>query len=268
MVTRVYTKAATAAESPSMKLPLISAALALAVAKSGNEKTGPIAATYTGTDRTCTDCPHKGTGSCYYESGFRTRGLNARLNTAARTQKASVLRIAKAEARAIDGLLTSGKVKHRPLRIHVGGDAPTAEAAALIAGAARRFSERVDAPAYTYTHAWRDVPRKVWKGVSVLASVETLADAKRALKRGYAPAIIVDRFDGDKASVVDGIRLIPCPAQTKDDVSCADCRLCMDADKLVSMNAAVAFAAHGTQAKKTREILRAVNGGACPTAGR
>lgn len=255
-----------------MRLPvlknLVSSALALAVPKSGNEKTGPIAATYTGTDRTCTGCPHKGTGSCYYESGFRTRGLNERLNTAARDQKASRLRIAKAEARAIDGLLTSGKVKNRPLRIHVGGDAPTPEAAALIAGAARRYSERVEAPAYTYTHAWRDVPRDAWQGVSVLASVESVADAKLALARGYAPAIIVDHFDGDKASAVDGIRLIPCPAQTRDDVSCADCRLCMHADRLVATNSAVAFAAHGTQARKTREILRAVNGGHCPTAGR
>ncbi len=247
---------------------LISNALALAVPKSGNEKTGPIAATYTGTDRTCAGCPHKGTGSCYYESGFRTRGLNARLNSAAKEQKASRLRIARAEARAIDGLLTSGKVKNRPLRIHVGGDAPTPAAARLISAAARRFTERVEAPAYTYTHAWRDVPRDAWQGVSVLASVESVADAKLALSRGYAPAIIVDHFEGDRASTVDGVRLSPCPAQTKDDVSCADCRLCMDADKLVSMKAAVAFAAHGTQARKTREILRAVNGGACPTAGR
>lgn len=247
---------------------LISNALALAVPKSGNAKTGAIAATYTGTDRTCTGCPHKGTGSCYYESGFRTRGLNERLNSAARDQKASRLRIAKAEARAIDGLLTSGKVKHRPLRIHVGGDAPTPEAARLIAGAARRYSERVEAPAYTYTHAWRDVPRDAWQGVSVLASVETVEDAKLALARGYAPAIIVDHFDGNRASTVDGIRLIPCPAQTRDDVSCADCKLCMRADTLVANRSAVAFAAHGMQARKTREILRAVNGGHCPTAGR
>lgn len=42
----------------------------------------------------------------------------------------------------------------------------------------------------------------------------------------------------------------------------------MDGDKLVQIGAGIAFAAHGTQAKKTREILRAVNGGACPTAGR
>lgn len=251
-----------------MKLKLISAALALAIPKSGNEKTGPIAATYTGTDRTCVGCPHKGTGSCYYESGFRTRGLNGRLNDAARGQKASRLRIARAEARAIDGLLTSGRVKNRPLRIHVGGDAPTPEAAALIAGAARRYSERIEAPAYTYTHAWRDVPRSAWQGVSVLASVESLKDAKKALKLGYAPAIIVDHFDGDKSSIVDGIRLIPCPAQTKDNISCADCRLCMDADRLVSTRSAVAFAAHGVQARKTREILQAVNGGHCPTAGR
>jgi hypothetical protein len=194
--------------------------------------------------------------------------LNERLNDAARDQKASTLRIARAEARAIDGLLTSGRVKHRPLRIHVGGDAPTAESAALIAGAARRYSERVEAPAYTYTHAWRDVPRSAWEGVSVLASVETLKDAKKALKRGYAPAIIVDHFDGDKASMVDGVRLIPCPAQTKDDVSCADCRLCMDADKLVKLNAAIAFEAHGTGAKRTRDILAQLNGGSCPTAGK
>ena len=250
-----------------MRLPvlknLVSSALALAVPKSGNEKTGPIAATYTGTGRTCVDCPEKGTGACYYESGFRTRGLNARLNEAATKQKASTERIARAEARAIDGLLTSGKITGRPLRIHVGGDCPTEEAAVIVSAAARRFVERVKAPAYTYTHAWRRVSRKAWKGVSVLASVETLADAKRALKRGYAPALIVDHHDSDRAAVVDSVRLIPCPAQTRDDVTCADCRLCMNADRLHDMNAAITFAAHGTGAKKTREILAALNAPPC-----
>jgi hypothetical protein len=257
-----------------MKLPLISAALALAVAKSGNEKTGPIATTAVGTCRSCVDCSHKGTGSCYFESGFRTRALNERLNAAVVKQKASIERIATAEARAIDGLLTgkkrdgSNRVTGRPLRIHVGGDAPTPEAARIIAAAARRFTERVNAPSYGYTHAWRRVPRSAWKGVSILASVETLADARKALRRGYAPAIIVARFEGSKASEFEGIRLIPCPAQTRDDVTCNDCRLCMDADKLVKLNAAIAFEAHGTGAKRTRNILEQLNGGSCPTAGK
>ena len=251
-----------------MRLPIlpkfVSDALALAVAKSGNEKTGHVAATYTGTERTCVDCPEKGTGACYYESGFRTRKLNERLNDAAREQKASVVRIATAEARAIDGLLTSGRVQGRPLRIHVGGDTPTAEGARIVSAAARRFVERVKGPAYTYTHAWRRVPRSAWKGVSVLASCETLADAKRALKRSYAPAIIVERHESARAEVVDGIRLIPCPAQTRDDVTCDQCRLCMDGDALKARNAAITFAAHGQGAKKTREILAALNAG-CPS---
>lgn len=251
-----------------MRLKLISDALALAVPKSGNEKTGPIATTATGTGRTCVDCSYKGTKACYYESGFRTRGLNERLNAAVVEQKASVERIATAEARAIDGLLTSGKVQGRPLRIHVGGDAPTPEAARIIASAARRFTERVNAPSYGYTHAWRRVARSAWRGVSILASCETLADAKRALKRGYAPALVVSRFEGSKASEAEGVRLIPCPAQTRDDVTCNDCRLCMDADKLVKMKAAIAFEAHGTGAKRTRAILEQLNGGHCPTAGR
>ena len=257
-----------------MKLKLISDTLALAVPKSGNEKTGPIATTAVGTCRSCVDCSHKGTGSCYFESGFRTRALNERLNAAVVEQKASIERIATAEARAIGGLLTgkkrdgSNRVTGRPLRIHVGGDAPTPEAARIIAAAARRFTERVNAPSYGYTHAWRRVARSAWKGVSILASCETLADARKALKRGYAPAIIVSKFEGSKASNAEGIRLIPCPAQTRDDVTCNNCRLCMDADKLVKLNAAIAFEAHGSGAKRTRAILAQLNGGACPTAGR
>jgi hypothetical protein len=182
------------------------------------------------------------------------------MNEAARVQKASLTRIARAEARAIDGLLTSGRVQDRPLRIHVGGDTPTAEGARIIAAAARRFSERVKGPAYTYTHSWRTVPRSAWKGVSVLASIESTADGRRAIRRGYAPAVVVERFEGPKAFERDGIKWIPCPAQTRDDVSCDSCRLCMDADALRDRGAGIAFAAHGTATKAAKAIVRAAVG--------
>jgi hypothetical protein len=243
-----------------MKLKvLVSSALAIATPLSGNEKTGKIAATHVGTDRTCHSCPLKEAG-CYYRTGFRTRPLDARMNEAARVQKASLTRIARAEARAIDGLLTSGRVQDRPLRIHVGGDTPTAEGARIIAAAARRFSERVKGPAYTYTHSWRTVPRSAWKGVSVLASIESTADGRRAIRRGYAPAVVVERFEGPKAFERDGIKWIPCPAQTRDDVSCDSCRLCMDADALRDRGAGIAFAAHGTATKAAKAIVRAAVG--------
>jgi hypothetical protein len=259
-----------------VKLPVlkkfISDALAIATPLSGNEKTGKIAATHVGTDRTCQACklkdpdPVTGKIPCYYRSGFRTAPLDARMNEAARVQKASVVRIAKAEARLIDRLLTgkkrdgSNRVTGRPLRIHVGGDTPTKEAAVIVAAAARRFTERVQAPAYTYTHSWRDVPRSAWEGVSVLASIESTADGRKALKRGYAPAVIVERFNGSKAFELDGVRWIPCPAQTRDDVSCDSCRLCMNADALRDRGTGIAFAAHGNNTKATQAIVRAAVG--------
>lgn len=239
-----------------MRLSLVSDALVIATSLSGNEKTGPIAATHVGTDRTCHSCPMKETDACYYRTGFRTRGLDARMNEAAKKQKASVVRIARAEARAIDGLLTSGRVTNRPLRIHVGGDTPTNEAAVIVSAAARRYQERINAPAYTYTHSWRKVDRASWQGVSVLASIEDTRDGLEALERGYAPAVVVPQFDGDRAFVRDGVRWIPCPAQTRDNVSCADCKLCMNADALRDRGAGIAFEAHGTGKKKLVTSLR------------
>ena len=242
-----------------MKLPvirkLVSDALAIATPKSGNQKTGAIAATYAPTERTCVDCPLKENG-CYHRTGYYTRPIDQRLNSAASTQKASIARIATAEARAIDGLLTSGRVQGRPLRIHVGGDCPTDEAAVIVSAAARRFTERVQGPAYTYTHAWRRVERESWEGVSVLASIENTADGKEALARGYAPAVVVAKFDGDRAFERNGVTWIPCPSQTR-DVSCVDCGLCMQADKLRDRNSGIAFEAHGTGAKKARAAIQA-----------
>lgn len=243
-----------------MRLPvlqkLVSDALAIATPKSGNQKTGEVAATYVGTDRMCVDCDLKDTDACYHRTGYYTRPIDARLNEAAREQKASVERIARAEARAIDGLLTSGRVKGRPIRLHVGGDTPTNEAAVIVAAAARRYSERVDAPAYTYTHAWRRVSRTSWEGVSVLASIEDTRDGREAIERGYAPAVIVAKFDGDRAFQRDGVTWIPCPSQTR-DVLCIDCGLCMNADALHKRGAGIAFEAHGTKAKNARVAVAA-----------
>lgn len=250
-----------------MKLPvlrkLVSSALAIATDSSGNEKTGKIAATHVGTDRTCHDCslkdpdPITGKIPCYYRSGYRTAPIDARLNAAAKEQKASLVRIAKAEARAIDGLLTSGRVKGRPIRLHVGGDTPTNEAAVIVAAAARRYSERVEAPAYTYTHSWRKVARESWQGVSVLASIEDTRIGREALSRGYAPAVVVDKFEGDRAFERDGVTWIPCPAQTRDDVTCDSCRLCMRADALHKRGAGIAFEAHGNGKKAAASAVRA-----------
>ena len=121
----------------------------------------------------------------------------------------------------------------------------------------RSFMNRGGGQAWSYTHAWRRVSRKAWRNVSVLASVETLDDATRAIKRGWAPARVVPTFTTDKAWFEGGVRWIPCPAQTRNNVTCDSCRLCWDDKKLRSIGAGIAFETHGAAHKRAAAAVTA-----------
>lgn len=211
--------------------------LSIVTQRSGNEKIGPVSTTYQPTTH-CVDCPMKGNG-CYAQHGmvaFHVRKLDEN----ARASHASPVRSARQEARGIDAL----KAKGQGLRLHTSGDCPTTEAAEIVADAAERFVKRGGGTPWTYTHAWRRVRRSAWGSVSVLASVETLDDARRAMKRRYAPARVVPKFAGDKAWKEGDVTWIPCPAQTR-DVTCDNCKLCWNATGLLQRGAGIAFEAHG-----------------------
>ena len=204
-------------------------------------------ATHAGQQSCPASCPFLGNG-CYAESG--PQGIHtARLNRS----RGSAARIAAAEARAIDALPTDPRASL--LRLHTVGDCKTNETARTVAKAAERWSARCDAPAYGYTHAWRTVARRAWRTVAILASVETLEDAARAMKRGYAAALVVAKHMRARAELVDGFRLIPCPSQTR-GVTCADCRLCFDDTKLRARQAVIVFEAHGSGARKVKEAVK------------
>lgn len=218
------------------------------VLDSKNEKLGRMAATYAPIRQTCPEsCPLRDGNGCYAEGG------NVGLHMRRRQDRADGLNgdtIAILEAAEIKD--AAARVKDdRPLRIHVSGDASTPFRAATLASAAAHWPGRV----YTYTHAWRNVPRAAWGAVSVLASVESIAAAKEALRAGYAPAIVVARHESDRARVVDGVRVIPCPSQTR-GVKCTDCGLCMQADKLHAIGAAIAFETHGQSKKRALRVLQ------------
>lgn len=217
---------------------------------SANEKIGKVSTTYLATV-SCVDCPLKGAG-CYAEHGMVALHKR-RLDAAVRARKASPARQAQAEADGIDAL----KARGQGLRLHTSGDCPTEESARIVADAAERFMARGGGKAWTYTHAWRRVTRKSWGSVSILASVETLADAKRAMRRGWATARVVPTFPSDKAWHEGGVRWIPCPAQTRDNVTCESCRLCWDDAKLRTIGAGVAFDAHGSARKQAAAAVKA-----------
>lgn len=219
--------------------------LAIAVERSDNKKIGNASATYV-TQATCPKtCPFLNAG-CYAETGFV--GLHARRLE----EHADPASAALEESAAIDRL--SGK---RDLRMHVVGDVTSNDGAKNLAGAAARYLNRAQSlpvRVWTYTHAWRSLRRKSFGPISVLASCETTQDVKKARKKGYATAIVVDKFKSDKAWTEDGIKIVPCPEMTR-GIVCTDCRLCLNDNNLKKAGITIAFEAHGSNAEKVRQTV-------------
>lgn len=231
----------------------------LFVKKSKNEKiSGPssgrkappvrVSATYAPIEQSCpSSCELRGNG-CYAQQSH-VGILNRKLEGQACGK--SPEEVAMLEAAAIDSELNPRSA----LRLHVAGDARTPEAARILSDAVTRWYLRGGGRVWTYTHAWREVPRDTWGRVSVMASVSSVDDIVPALAQGYAPALVVAEFpelDNKGSFTRNGVSFRACPAQLKDTTSCADCKLCLKADYLRDQGKGVAFAAHGAQAKKVR----------------
>lgn len=193
---------------------------------------------------------------CYADAGF-TRIAGKQMDEEARGL--SAFEVILEEAIALDqafprGVPQDGARGGRDLRLHVDGDVPSPGAAELLAVAARNWKQRGGGSVWTYTHAWEAVPRDAFGPISVLASVETPEQIVRARARGYQPALVVESFPaGKRPFEVGGVRFIPCPAETLGK-TCIECRLCLDAD-LAGMNAGIAFAIHGWDAKAAKAAL-------------
>ena len=109
-----------------------------------------------------------------------------------------------------------------------------------------RWLSRGGLSPWTYTHAWRDVPRDSWGPVSVLASTQSTSESVEAHTKGYAAAQLVDRFESETAYPIgQDLTGIPCPEQTGRSASCANCRLCLNANRLHRSGRVILFAAHG-----------------------
>lgn len=217
------------------------------ITDTNNRKIGNIACTYLPIDKTCPDsCALKDNG-CYAQVGyvgFHMRRLEKK------TENMKAYDIIRKEAREIasHGPNASGKA----LRLHISGDAKTEKTANLLRDAAKKWDGKV----YTYTHAWRDVPRSAWGDISVLASVENLRQAGEAMDKGYVPAVTVAIHPEDgKAYYENGVKVIPCPQQTK-GVTCENCKLCMNDSMLFAQGAVIAFAVHGVRKKRMLTVIQ------------
>jgi hypothetical protein len=219
--------------------------------------------TYVSIAATCSDaeCPFKrgpdgAPGGCFVEAEHFTRKAMAQLDAAGASAQNAIADEVEAidSAWCRDGVPQDGARGGRDLRIHVGGDTPDETAARALAGAAARWRARGGGSVWTYTHSWRRIPRAAFGAIAVLASCETHWQVASARRRGYAPALVVERFpDGKRPFMVAGTRFIPCPAESLNK-TCVECRLCLDVD-LHTKGLGIAFQVHGADASAATRPL-------------
>jgi hypothetical protein len=83
-------------------------------------------------------------------------------------------------------------------------------------------------------------------GFTVNLSADDVGQADTLAAYGVGPVVSIVPIDTpEKFTTPEGRRGIVCPAQTRDDVTCATCGLC----SLASRAVIVGFRAHGTRAK-------------------
>lgn len=91
----------------------------------------------------------------------------------------------------------------------------------------------------------------------MLASIDDYSEIPLAIKRGYAPAIVVSTFPSKKKFKLEGssVDFIPCPAQVYEKSSCDTCQLCMRDDMLKKLNLGIAFEAHSIKKNSIKRRL-------------
>jgi hypothetical protein len=215
---------------------------AIANDKSKNSKTGEIAVTTASLETCPTRCGFKNNG-CMAQNYPLAFTVN-RLDKAFTTPLQAALDEAEG-IRKLDGTAV--------IRLHQAGDCSTDEAAQIVSAAADEYTAKQGKPAFTYTHAWPDVDRASWGGVSVLASCETPEQVAEARARGYATAMVIEELPSKPIALACGGIGLPCPEQAGIVKSCGTCGggtpLCSRDQTLREKQLTILFHGHGPTTK-------------------
>ena len=216
------------------------------VARSGNAKTGPIPVTYR-PERTCEPtCPLLRAGC--YGTGRIFASAERHAKTVTRDDVAATLRKASPTARF--------------LRDRVVGDVVTVDASGVVTFDLQyvetigELAADAGLRAFGYSHAWRrmspaDVAAVAASGYVLNASCETVGDVADAIALGLPATIAND--DVAEGTIINDRRVVTCPAQTRDDVTCASCGLCARPER----KSVVRFRIHGTARRKAAASVAA-----------
>lgn len=215
--------------------------------KSRNAKTGDIPVT-TSDAKTCPDaCPLKASGACYAKHG----PLGMYWQKINRGQYASTWshlleQVAKLPANQLWRMNQAGDLPGENNTID-----PVAMGELVEANRGKR--------GYTYTHKPVEtdaanaalVANANAQGFTVNLSADDMGEADRLKALNIGPVVVVlPRNAPDVSYTPNGHKVVTCPAQTRDDVSCKTCGLCARSNR----EAIVGFLAHGVSAKKAEAI--------------
>lgn len=215
------------------------------ILKSANSKTGPIPVTYSQRETCPQSCPHY-RADCYAEDYYTRMSWD---KVAERGGDLGQL-CASIEA------LPAGQL----WRFNVAGDLPGAgehvDAAALGAIVQANTGRR----GFTYTH--KKTPEALyWAqcandwGFTVNLSADDAGEVDALANVSRSPLTCIVPMDTpEKTETPEGRTIIVCPAQTRDDITCATCGLCARADRRVI----IGFRAHGSRARVTDALARRV----------
>jgi hypothetical protein len=204
--------------------------------KSRNTKTGPLPVT-TSARETCPDaCPLK-TAGCYAKSGPLALHW-ARVTTA--TTDATLAAIAS---------LKPGTLWRHNQAGDLAGAGDHIDAAQLQALVAANKDKR----GFTYTHKPMDRPANRdavasanANGFTINLSADSLTEADELASLNIGPVVtVLPRSAPEKLTTPAGRRVVVCPAQTREDVTCQTCQLCQRRDREVI----VGFRSHGAGAR-------------------
>lgn len=219
------------------------------VRKSSNAKTGPIPTTTTERASCPPSCPLKGPkGPCYAETGYYTRSNWDHVDSGKRDHgwRAVMDQIAK---------LPEGQL----WRHNVAGDLPHSNGQIRSAELSTLIQANEGKRGFTYTHHnindaynLREIKRAVEGGFTINVSHNSPQEALQA-DHGLPKVTIVPSDYWATNGKREG-SIVRCPAEYREDVSCATCGLCQRADR----KDIVGFTVHGAQAKAADIIAKGV----------
>lgn len=217
--------------------------------KSRNVKTGDIPVT-TSDPKTCPDaCPMKSSRACYAMHG--PLGMY--------WSKIAKGLYAKTWGDLVAGVnaLPQGQLWRHNQAGDLPGENNAIDAQALQQLVAANSGKR----GFTYTHKPVDnahnrdaIAHANANGFTINLSADTLLEADDLKSLNIGPVVTIAPIDApEKFATPQGHKVIVCPAQSRDDVSCKDCGLCAIANR----DAIIAFRAHGVSKKKAEAIFNA-----------